>query len=578
MRPIHENRIGVSATASPGAGPAAARSSIRGRLRVRFRRFLRGTRGGATAIAAAAVTVMTVGATALIGDHVWLVDQRDVLKTASDAAAVATTQEMARLMDEQPGIKDDNLKTELAKVAKRYVDLNLQHLPEDRLKQARKTLEVKVTPNRRQRTVDVYAEADLGGTLIARHLPLLDRYTGPAATRVESKVESVTNPIEVVLALDASLSMARCLNGLADKSWRPCKGGTRLSIVKRAATSLVDILEPHRDNRVAVGLVPWHTVVRLDSDTADDWSKKNWARYPTRRVYPDRYACRGDCTPPPAAVEQALAANAPEPWRGCLDSHRLGSVGTRASLPATTSGFLTLPSDDPFAQFFFGARKGAAYECQAPPLPANYSWQTCYHGQRLTRTNTGVRTWPPREPQYDCPAANPAILPLSADRDEIVEAIDGLAAVGRSTYSGLGVLWSQRLLQHGWKDVWGGDVHPVDPDAKDSNGLRKAIVLLTDGEDSYCGFGTPTCPERKLAFSRADACNAAKAAGTEIFVIAAMHPNKVSAELGQSLRECSSESKDSSVTYAYLNHSTPDELEATFDEIATQLREVRRVY
>ena len=57
-------------------------------------RFLRDTRAGATAIAAAAVTVMSVGGAALIGDHAWLIDQRDVPKTATDAATVATTIEM----------------------------------------------------------------------------------------------------------------------------------------------------------------------------------------------------------------------------------------------------------------------------------------------------------------------------------------------------------------------------------------------------------------------------------------------------------------------------------------------------
>lgn len=341
-----------------------------------FRRFLRDPPGGATAIAAAVVTVMAVGGTALIGDHVWLVDQRDVLKTASDAAAVAATLEMARLMDELPDIEDDALKAKLKKAAERYVKLSFQHLPEDRLKRAKDTL----------------------------------------------------------------------------------------------------------------------------------------------------------------------------------------------------------PSHNAFAQYFFGAVTGAAYECQAPPFPAGYSRQTCYHGQRYTLYNRGVSIQEAHEPQRGCPVDNPAILPLSTDRAEIVEAIGGLAPVGRATYSSLGVLWGQRLLQHGWKDVGGGAVHPVDPDAKESSGLRKAIVLLTDGEDTYCGFGTPTRPERNLGFSRADACTAAKAVGTEIFVIAAMHPDKVSTTLGKSLRECSSESEDSTVTYAYLNHSTPQELEATFTEIATQLREVRRVY
>ena len=65
-------------------------------------RFLRNAGGGATAIVAGAVTVMAVGASALIVDHNWLVDQRDVLKKASDAAAVAATMELKRLLPERP--------------------------------------------------------------------------------------------------------------------------------------------------------------------------------------------------------------------------------------------------------------------------------------------------------------------------------------------------------------------------------------------------------------------------------------------------------------------------------------------
>ena len=117
----------------------------------------------------------------------------------------------------------------------------------------------------------------------------------------------------------------------------------------------------------------------------------------------------------------------------------------------------------------------------------------------------------------------------------------------------------------------------MDPAARASEGLRKAIVLLTDGEDSYCGFGNETCADSAVGTSRTDACTAAKNAGTEIFVIAAMHHNKVSDALGDSLRECSSESEESDVTYVFLDKSTPEELKATFVAIANQLRVVRRV-
>ena len=115
------------------------------RLRTSMGRFVGDTRAGATAIAAVAVIVMTVGATALIGDHVWLVDQRDVLKSASDAASVATTLELNRQLNLQRGISDSDLKPLLEPVARLYIELNLEHLPPDRLELAINTLSVEVT-------------------------------------------------------------------------------------------------------------------------------------------------------------------------------------------------------------------------------------------------------------------------------------------------------------------------------------------------------------------------------------------------------------------------------------------------
>ena len=139
------------------------------------------------------------------------------------------------------------------------------------------------------------------------------------------------------------------------------------------------------------------------------------------------------------------------------------------------------------------------------------------------------------------------------------------------------MLWGQRLLDHSWKNVWGGAVHPGDPGDRDSENLRKVIVLLTDGDDTHCGSGNPTCAGNALGFSRADACAAAKAVGTEIFVIAAMHPDKVSGALGDSLRACSSQSDNPDGSYVFLNNATPENLEAAFAEIASQLMTTRRI-
>ena len=143
------------------------------------------------------------------------------------------------------------------------------------------------------------------------------------------------------------------------------------------------------------------------------------------------------------------------------------------------------------------------------------------------------------------------------------------------------------MLEPAWRDVWGGAVHPADPATSGFTNLRKAIVLLTDGEDTYCGIDhKPECADSPVAVSRTEACTAAKARGTEIFVIAAMPPTSVSSELARTLRRCSSESDSEypagtrrpDVNYVFINNATPENLEAAFGNIARQLRTLRRVY
>ena len=321
-----------------GAGVRFARACIvlasRWRERFGIGRFLRDASGGATAIVAGAVTIMVVGASALLVDHTWLVDQRDVLKSASDAAAVAATIELKRL---PPGTDDAAVQETLTQVAKNYVTLNLAYLPQARLTRAKETLAVAVTPNRTASTVDVAASADLGGTLFARHLPLAGSATGPATTAVAARVESLTVPIEVVLAIDVSTSMERTLSG--GTAWWDAQSNvgspSRMTIVKRAASQLVAVLDPRAGNRVAIGVVPWQINVRLGETARQDWVTEGWAEYPGSRHYDANYSCwdqdEGVCTP--TASDDTLPADPGEDWTGCLDEHRV-DVQDHADLPA----------------------------------------------------------------------------------------------------------------------------------------------------------------------------------------------------------------------------------------------------
>ena len=235
-------------------------------------RFFHDVRGGATSITAAVVTVMAVGGTALISDHIWLVDQRDVLKSAADAAAIAATLERNRLPD---GLSERKLNKKLRATAERYVKLNLAHLPKDRYERAIGTLTVEVFPNRHQDTVGVAAAADLGGTVFASRLPLFGGYADRPKMKTEAGVERVREPVDLVLALDTSISMKLNLRGRTTQN----PDRSRLEIVRRAALQVVDIL----DGSAHISVIPWSNVVNAQRA---QWPAKYAHNIKNHRRYP----------------------------------------------------------------------------------------------------------------------------------------------------------------------------------------------------------------------------------------------------------------------------------------------------
>lgn len=539
-----------------------------------LRRFFIDSRAGATAYSAVAIALMTVGGAALIVDHNQLVGQRDLLQSAADAASMSATLELGGLPRSMP---DSEVEERLLSVARKYAVLNVLGNTNDPDLEA-ENIGLTLDIDRAAGTVGATVQADIAQTVMSERL---FGYSGPGTIARKSGVESVSNPVEVVLAIDISQSMGRALDGgyaqRANPEFDIPGKPSRMEIVKQAALELVEILRPNGENRVAVGMVPWHILVRLAETAQAGWVASRWAEYPSSRNYAAAYACEpeGRCTA--ADVDQTLPDAPGEEWRGCLDEHRV-STGGRAALPGVAD-LLDHPSDTGFAQAIFPTLQGIAYECLQPPLPDNFHYQACYGENTAELAGIYGGTLAQRgctSPYTGDPI--PSILPLTSDRAAIETAIDSLAPVGIRTYSSLGVLWGQRLLSPTWHDVWGGTVHPVDPEDSGNAGTRKAIVLLTDGEDNPCGLHDPICATNDVGFERGVACTAAKAAGTEIFVIAAMHPDNVSGNLGTSLRACSSEADKPEGSYVFLENRDPETLRAAFADIARQLRVVRRMY
>ena len=536
--------------------------------------FFRCRRAAATAIGAAVVTLMSVGGFALTSDHIHLVHQRDTLKAATDAASFATTrhwqQALRHLTD------DDQIKAALLPMARRYI---LANIPENRRGQAESTLQVQLTLHHGTSMVDVNAAADLSdGLFFSGWMFNDDTPEIPTTMRVETRterIESESGVIEVALALDVTGSMTRTISG---RSSRSSGEDSRMTIVKRAAQDLIDILTA-TGSSVAIGVVPWDFRVRLDATTRTRWEDNSYAQYPTQRYYQNPYkaSTQGEW--------QTLPATRPEAWNGCLDQRAISGdnpPGLSAALPATTPFYMAFYT--PMLSLYNNRpsnnrsdHRVVAYECHGDDPHDTSQQETCY---------SDAAYWSNRSPQFECRTVStssyytPAIMPLTTDIATVKSKIQGLQAKGKATNSTLGVAWGHRLLASSWRTVWGDDAtHPVDQ----AEGVQKALVLLTDGEDNYpdtpgnVGAGSFSQGRKVIAARLNQACTATKNAGIKVFTIAAMQESRVG-ELGDALTACSSQADDPNGNYVFINNATSEDLEGAFRQIARQLVRFRRIY
>ena len=521
-------------------------------------RFARSPRGGATALTAALVAVMLLGGTALVSDHLWMVGQRDLLRGAAEAASVAAVQEMKTLPESWT---DTKVKTHLTDLAERYARYNvLENAPSKTLEAD--DIKVDLTVSRAQGAIAVRVSADTGGTLLSRYLYGV---TGPSEMIAKAGSEVRTKAVEVVLAIDVSHSMKNKVQGGSE---------TRIAVVKRAAQAMLTTLDVG-DGPVAMGIVPWERMVRLDATLRSDWTADGVVALPAKRTY--RAPWR-DSKSASNAVEQSLPSSPSETWRGCLEQRALDTtvggvpLGISASVPTSSA---------PIPQWMYPAQYGRAYACYEP-THADYDWMQCYDA--TSKTDNSSHDVVSDRVQDGCSATFPAMIPLSTDATTLGEKIKGLTYSGREgryTYSAPGIAWGMRMLDPAWRTLWGGETHPVNASDRAYLSVNKVLVLLTDGEDKITE--QPSHVDVLLGHSlsslQSSACTAAKAAGIDIYVIGVIPEAKIGQTLRDAFVACSSATDSTEADdYVFLGAVTDTEIEDTFATIATRLTSLRRTH
>jgi hypothetical protein len=109
-----------------------------------------------------------------------------------------------------------------------------------------------------------------------------------------------------------------------------------------------------------------------------------------------------------------------------------------------------------------------------------YSGLTRVWAQRSTSTNSTYTQ------NADC--ISQKVVFLSSDQSALSNAINGMNAAG-STIIPLGILWSWRMLSPDWAGPtgWGSTTLPY---PIDKLGLKRVLIVLTDGQNQVSGTGT----------------------------------------------------------------------------------------
>ena len=554
-----------------------------------IKRFLASRRAAGPAIpVVAAFIIMSLVGIAFVGDHNYLVQQRDALKAASAAAGLATALRMNSL---DSGLNDAELKAALIPTARRYI---LANLPEKWRARAAEpgNLSIRLTPNRAAGTVDVRADAALSGIVFGRWLGSWGWSEIGIRTQVAVGTERIENVVELVLAIDVTGSMSQSIYKSGPNSSAP--ENKRIEIVRQAALSLLDTLSSDGSNesgRIAVGLVPFNTTVNITAE------RHGWVS--------DHDAPHKDIPPQFG------------PWGGCIE-HRPASADLDLSLAT--------PSEAPFTMWFSPstleyrpAEREQLALLTGGPVKGNNDWEA---------VNTGVSPTPKYgkpSPHFGCPGT--PIVPLTTDLDGLKQTVRHQLEPwpGGGTMSHLGVVWGRRLLAPEWRDAWGDPRFPLDWGLDGDLMNWKVLVLLTDGLNAtldgkrvypgrylphnttyvsdYTGYGRVgmnaihppgTESEGFRAGSRfhgiddgdgdpvdtlldtllRESCEFAKQDGIEVFTISAVpQGHKEERSLQALLTNCAT-----SPDHAFVHNSSREGIQDAFRTIAQQLVRFRRIY
>ncbi|MDX8453481.1 pilus assembly protein [Mesorhizobium sp. VK9D] len=178
-----------------------------------------------------------------------------------------------------------------------------------------------------------------------------------------------------------------------------------------------------------------------------------------------------------------------------------------------------------------------------------------------------------------CPTA--ALVPLTADEDKLLTAIDRFQA-GGVTAGGIAAQWGYYMLSPSWRSAITGARLGAGPANFDRNRVAKIAILMTDGQfnTAFAGARGASRSQDQGQKSRANAetiCDNMKRDGIEIFTIGfdLNDPAMTTTERDQAksvLKDCST--ADTSALKHYYEAADGAELSDAFGEISRNIEKL----
>jgi len=340
-----------------------------------------------------------------------------------------------------------------------------------------------------------------------------------------AQITRTASGLELVLALDNTGSM----------------NGTKLSALKSASTSLINILFGGRESvrDLWVGLVPFSQAVNIGTGHPA-WMDTTW--------------------------NSALNWG-PTTWMGCVDANERDGRDVNDDPPSVQT----------LRAYYSPSTDNRPYPYNTWSYINENKWVTSRdaYGNPLTyASGLGVTIGPNKY----CPQQ---IQPLTGSKTTILNAVNTMEARG-NTHIGLGLAWGWRMISPRWRGLWGGEMDannlPLDYDAPHMN---KAVILLTDGENTMSGtvftaygylsdgrLGTTSSSAAVTSLNTrmTTLCDAVKAQGVYVYTIVLGTPGTTVQNL---MRNCATAEN------YYFYSPTTEELNSVFNAIGDSLSNLR---